>query len=318
MTTSRNPGDAWVEAPDGSRYWGLFGAAGLLAHDPARGVLLQHRVGWSHFGGTWGIPGGALHEGETPLAGALREAGEEAGVPRGSVVPRAEHVYDVADLWRYTTVIADVAEPFEPVISDPESLELAWVPVDEVDQLELHPGFAASWPTLRAALGVRPVVLVDAANVVGSVPDGWWKDRRGAAEKLRGRLEALAAAGVDADALGLELFWWHPIIATVVEGQARDVGAGTGAVAVFRAEASGDDEIVARAEAMVEAGLDLTVVTSDRELQGRVEALGARVRGARWLRDQLPPADPGASDAVTEAGMWTVTGVVAMINALWG
>ena len=64
----RDPGDAWVEAPDGQRYWGRFGAAGLLALDADRGVLLQHRVGWSHFGGTWALPGGARHQGEDAAA----------------------------------------------------------------------------------------------------------------------------------------------------------------------------------------------------------------------------------------------------------
>src|SRR5690606_4660163 len=59
----RDPGDAWVVAPTGERYWGRFGAAGLLALDADLGVLLQHRVAWSHFGDTWGLPGGARHEG---------------------------------------------------------------------------------------------------------------------------------------------------------------------------------------------------------------------------------------------------------------
>lgn len=74
LPADRNPGDAWVIAPDGARYWGAFGAAGLLAIDDRRGVLLQHRAQWSHHGGTWGIPGGALHADEGPLAGALRES----------------------------------------------------------------------------------------------------------------------------------------------------------------------------------------------------------------------------------------------------
>ena len=67
-----NSGDAWVEGPNGERFWGRFGAAGLLVHDARRGVLLQHRADWSHFGGTWGLPGGARHEGETAVEGALR------------------------------------------------------------------------------------------------------------------------------------------------------------------------------------------------------------------------------------------------------
>ncbi|MGW9113956.1 NUDIX hydrolase [Microbacterium sp. NPDC055683] len=281
----RDPGDAWVVADDGTRYWGRFGAAGLLAFDAARGVLLQHRVGWSHFGGTWALPGGALHQGESPLHGAVREAQEEAGVPDGAVVPRFTSVYDVG-IWRYTTVVADVADPFEPVISDPESLELAWVPVDDVDALPLHPGFAEAWPMLRAQLAIRPVVLIDAANVVGSVPDGWWRDRAGAARRLRDRIAALAVAGLPADALGLEGSRWFPRFALVVEGAARGIEHADD-VSVYTADGSGDDEIVRRAEAGVGAGLRLTAVTSDRELRSRLEAVGASVVGTRWLLDRL-------------------------------
>ena len=87
MSDLRNPGDAWVVAEDGGRYWGHFGAAGLLAHDPARGILLQHRVSWSDHGGTWGIPGGARHEGEGAIDAAIRESNEEAAVPLDAVLP---------------------------------------------------------------------------------------------------------------------------------------------------------------------------------------------------------------------------------------
>ena len=54
--------------------------------------------------------------------------------------------------WTYTTVVVLVISPFEPVISDPESLELQWVPVEEMDRKELHPGFAQSWPHLQPRL----------------------------------------------------------------------------------------------------------------------------------------------------------------------
>lgn len=147
----RDPGDAWVVADTGEKYWGRFGAAGLLAVDAKRGILLQHRVSWSHFGGTWGLPGGALHEGEAPVDGALREATEEAGIPAGAVQVRFTSVLDLK-IWSYTTVVADVVVPFEPVISDPESVALEWVPFDEVIDRPLHPGFAASWPGLLAKL----------------------------------------------------------------------------------------------------------------------------------------------------------------------
>ncbi len=151
MSDLRNTGDAWVTAADGSRYWGRFGAAGLLAHDPARGVLLQHRVSWSDHGGTWGIPGGARHEGETAVDGALRESHEEAGVPYDAVLPRFSYRIDRGG-WSYTTVIARVTSPFEAEITDAESHALAWVPLEEVAGFELHPGFAASWPLLLPVL----------------------------------------------------------------------------------------------------------------------------------------------------------------------
>lgn len=147
----RNAGDAWVVADSGERYWGRFGAAGLLAYDHERGVLLQHRVSWSHFGGTWGLPGGALHEHESAIDGAIREAQEEAGVPDAAVRTRFTSVLDLG-IWSYTTVVADVVVPFEPKISDPESVALEWVPLDEVSERPLHPGFADAWPALRERL----------------------------------------------------------------------------------------------------------------------------------------------------------------------
>lgn len=280
----RNPGDAWVIAESGEKYWGRFGAAGLLAYDPARGILLQHRVSWSHFGGTWGLPGGALHEGESAIAGAIREAQEEAGVPDGAVRARFTSVLDLG-IWAYTTVVADVRVPFEPVISDPESVALEWVPVDQVDSRPLHPGFGASWPALRALLTVRPAVVVDAANVVGSVPDGWWKDRAGAAARLRARLEGLAVSADDLELGGDE---WFPEVSMVVEGQARGIDDDASAVAVIRAEAAGDDAIVAEVERRVAGAETVVAVTSDRELRERVERAGAgQVRSAGWLLETL-------------------------------
>ena len=281
----RDSGDAWVVADSGERYWGRFGAAGLLAYDAALdSVLLQHRVSWSHFGGTWALPGGARHEGESAMDAALREALEEAGVPGSAIRPRATSVLDL-DIWSYTTVIGDVVVPFAPVISDPESHALEWVRVDEVVDHPLHPSFEDAWGHLRAALHLRPVVVVDAANVVGSVPDGWWKDRAGATDRLLDRLEDLAAAGLEASALELPGDRWFPRIVAVVEGAARGIGDREGLVELVRAEASGDDAIVDAVGSL--DGAAVTVVTSDAGLAHRSERAGATVHGARWLLDLL-------------------------------
>jgi 8-oxo-dGTP diphosphatase len=288
----RDPGDAWAVGPDGTKAWGLFGAAGLLVDDGAGRVLLQHRVEWSHHGGTWGIPGGARHQGEDAVTGALRESAEEAGVPADGIDLRHTSVLDLG-FWTYTTVVGRASSPFEPVIADRESLELSWVPVDDVDGLPLHPGFGASWPELRAQIETTPHVVVDAANVVGSTPDGWWKDRAGAADRLLAKVSALAAEGLPAADLDLPFDRWWPRWTVVLEGQARAAGAdeapvGVGAgVGVVRANGSGDDAIVAATQAAVDAeDGPVVVVTADRGLRARVEALGADVRGPSWLRDR--------------------------------
>ncbi|MFJ2239427.1 NTP pyrophosphohydrolase [Streptomyces sp. NPDC087859] len=115
------------------------------------------------------------------------------------------------------------------------------------------------------------LVIVDAANVVGSVPDGWWRDRRGAAERLRDRL---AADGVPGHEGPVELL-------LVVEGAARGVESVPG-VRVDAAPGSGDDRMV---ELVAEAvGRRVLVVTADRELRRRVTELGAEVTGPRTVR----------------------------------
>lgn len=143
-------GDGWVDGPHG-RYWGVFGAAGLAVVTPQFGVLLQHRADWSHFGGTWGLPGGARKEDETPEQAALREANEEAGVPIDGVRAFGTEVFDIG-YWSYTTVLAIADEPFAPVIADAESADLQWVDLDRVTALPLHPGLERAWDGLRERL----------------------------------------------------------------------------------------------------------------------------------------------------------------------
>jgi 8-oxo-dGTP pyrophosphatase MutT (NUDIX family) len=157
----RDAADTWVDGPQG-RFWGLFGAAGLLVATPRFGVLLQHRAQWSHFGGTWGLPGGARKEGESAEQAALREAGEEAGVPADAIRLFDRHVTDHG-YWSYTTVLAVAPVAFDPVIADAESQDLAWVPVDSVADYPLHPVFAQSW---SASLADR--VRSELARVDGS------------------------------------------------------------------------------------------------------------------------------------------------------
>jgi hypothetical protein len=121
------------------------------------------------------------------------------------------------------------------------------------------------------------LVIVDAANVVGSVPDGWWRDRPAAARRLRDRL---AADGVPGREGPVE-------IVLVVEGAARGVESAPG-VRVEPAPGSGDDHMV---ELVARAGdRPVLVVTADRELRRRVTELGAEVTGPRTVR---PGPDEG-------------------------
>ncbi|WP_405675431.1 NTP pyrophosphohydrolase [Streptomyces sp. NBC_01511] len=126
---------------------------------------------------------------------------------------------------------------------------------------------------------MRILLIVDGANVVGSVPDGWWRDRRAAAERLRDRLVPVAGHGLpDAGVPG-------PVeLVLVVEGRARGVESVPG-VRVESAPGSGDDLIAELAGGAGERAC--VVVTADRKLRRRVEAYGARCVGPRTVR-QLP------------------------------
>lgn len=150
----RGDGDGWSVSDTGERYWGRHGAAGMLVWAPrpdgSPTVLLQHRAWWSHQGGTWALPGGARDSHETVEQAALREAQEEAGLPAARITIRAAVVTATASgtEWTYTTVVAHAPELLV-VVPNRESTELRWVDEDEVAGLPLHPGFAASWESLR-------------------------------------------------------------------------------------------------------------------------------------------------------------------------
>lgn len=178
----RGDGDGWVVSAEGTYHWGVHGAAGLLLrapwHDGTPAVLLQHRAPWSHQGGTWGLPGGALDSHEEASHAAVREAGEEAGLAAEHIAVRttivtAEVPGPEGPVWTYTTVVADAAALLATV-PNRESVELRWVPEDAVGDLPLHPAFAASWRRLRTTgpapphdcdAGAHTVVLTERIEV---------------------------------------------------------------------------------------------------------------------------------------------------------
>jgi 8-oxo-dGTP diphosphatase len=180
---------------------------------------------------------------------------------------------------------------------------------------ERGPGKDAGCDAGTGADGPVVTIIVDGANVVGSRPDGWWRDRAGAAVRLHDELAKLAAPGatgvpaervatadgdqpagcpgLDGDPFGLVKVQ----VILVLEGAARAAGpriaerartaeggrvraAGAGTVQVVSAPGSGDDEIVRQARSC--AGRCI-VVTADRELRRRCQAAGARVAGPSWL-----------------------------------
>jgi predicted RNA-binding protein with PIN domain len=108
-------------------------------------------------------------------------------------------------------------------------------------------------------------LIVDGMNVIGSRPDGWWRDRPAAMAALTARLDRLAAAE------GIE-------VTVIFDGRPhRRVEAAAGAAAVGFAPGgpdAADREIVARLRADGDPG-SIVVVTSDRRLRGAVKATGA-------------------------------------------
>ncbi|MFJ2834115.1 NYN domain-containing protein [Nocardia sp. NPDC087230] len=123
------------------------------------------------------------------------------------------------------------------------------------------------------------LIVVDAANVIGAEADGWWRDRAGAARRLLANIADLTTRLPASTA-----------VTVVLEGAAKaaadDAAPTAPRLTVVLADRSGDDKIV---DVVAEAtGYDqLTVVTADRELRRRVDALGADAVGPSWLLRQL-------------------------------
>jgi hypothetical protein len=119
------------------------------------------------------------------------------------------------------------------------------------------------------------MLLIDAANVVGSRPTGWWRDRAGAARTFVQSVRDATAAGR-----------LSPPVVIVLEGQARRGATEgmTGGVEVVHAAGEGDDALASLA---ARGPTPVTLVTADRGLTERARAVGAEVVGPRWLLDRL-------------------------------
>jgi predicted RNA-binding protein with PIN domain len=121
-------------------------------------------------------------------------------------------------------------------------------------------------------------VLVDGNNVIGTRPDGWWRDRAGAARSLLARLQCFAR---DDGAVSVEV---------VFDVVPPDLGAGVHEGVLVHAPArrgrdAADDRIVELLEQRDASAVE--VITSDRNLAARAQAQGARVTGARTFLDRL-------------------------------
>ncbi len=127
-----------------------------------------------------------------------------------------------------------------------------------------------------AVLSVAVRWIVDAMNVIGSKPDGWWKDRRGAMAGLVERLERWTAAGEDPVMVVFEGPTTPPIESAAIEIRHAPRAAAN----------SADDEIVRLVQADSRPG-EITVVTSDSALAERVRAEGALVQPAAGFRELI-------------------------------
>ena len=155
--------------------------------------------------------------------------------------------------------------------------------------------------------GQQVTIVVDVANVMGSRPDGWWRDRAGAAVRLHGEIVRLARSGRailpassapdQPSPAPDQPSPAAPGFVMVLEGAARAAAArltaaepdadadGTGPVRpgevrVVQARSSGDDTIVAVVRDLPGRR---AVVTADRELRARCAAVGAEILGPGWL-----------------------------------
>ena len=309
-------GNGWVTCAQGHQHWGLYGAAGVLVYVPHPAnqalslVLLQHRARWAHQGGTWALPGGAMDSEETPAEAALREADEECMLDPKLVVPRGMYS-DEHGGWAYHTVLAQAAEPLRVRSDAYESDEAVWLPAGEVNQLDLHPGFAVSWPVLREAL-VPLTIFVDGTGTIGTQPGS--DDPADAGRRLHAQLSELARSGVTVPPDGgpvPALARWYPDYVLVLSEAAAAAAASSAAAGEARkpertSRVTWDEPLTVRtAEIRIVAVADgaqasdvitdlagstpgrRLAVSDRRDVREHGTAAGAAVTDLNWLLGQL-------------------------------
>ena len=153
-----------VEIPDGPRFEHHvvrfpFPAAGVIAHDPARGVLLLYRHRFITDSWGWEIPAGKVEAGETPEAGAAREGLEETGWAPGPLTHVCTFYLSngVCDQTFHVFLADGAAHVGEPVDAA-EAERVEWVPVARVRELiragEVRDGLSLTGLSTALALGM--------------------------------------------------------------------------------------------------------------------------------------------------------------------
>lgn len=273
-------GEEWVRCAAGHQHQGPAGTAELFlrrSDQPDADVLLQRRTPSDPYGATWGLPGSARRPQSSDIPAALQAVIDSVSVDQAGV--RVEGVWlDDHGGWSATTVIATAQGETEPHLINSDGEAVCWAAAPDLESWNLEPRLAATWSRL-SKVGLAPVLIVDGANVVGSRPDGWWRDRAGAAARLRDQLAAAGAVGIEFAALqpagpsGPVGVLCYPEIILVTEGAARPVSSVPG-VEVVPAPGSGDDQIVRLAAGRSRGPRPVVAVTADRELRRRLAEHG--------------------------------------------
>jgi hypothetical protein len=249
---------------------------------------------------------------ETPAGAALREADEECMLDPKLVVPRGMYS-DQHGAWAYHTVLAQAAEPLRVYPDAHETDEAVWLPAGQVDQLNLHPGFAASWPVLREAL-LPLTVFVDGTGFTGTRPAS--DNPPDVGRRLRAHLTDLTRSGLTVLPDGVAapvLARWYPdyilvlgetAAAAAVSSAATDEARGANEAPQFSRNEpltvrTAEIRIVAVADGAQASDVitDLAgttlghhlVVSGRRIVRDRGAAAGAAVTDLSWLLGQLQP-----------------------------